>query len=62
MLSENPVSENEHYILMYYQSGVHTWNSKVSYFKYTNGVYTLGYTTTSVDNIKRTFRSSYTEN
>lgn len=48
---ENNVSENEHYILMFYQSGVHTWNDKDTYFNYTNGEYVLDYMTTSAENI-----------
>ena len=47
----NDVSEDEHYILMFYQSGVHTWNDKDTYFNYSNGEYTLDYTTTSAENI-----------
>lgn len=48
---EHQVSENEHYILMFYQSGVHTWNDKDTFFNYTNGEYVLDYKTTSSNNI-----------
>lgn len=47
----NDVGENEHYLLLFYQSGVHTWNDKDTYFKYSNGEYTLDYTSTSSENI-----------
>lgn len=47
----NNVGENEHYILMFYQSGIHTWNDKDTYFNYSNGEYTLDYTSTSSENI-----------
>ncbi len=48
---EHNVNENEHYLLLFYQSGVHGWDNKDTYFGYTNNTYTLDYTTVSAENI-----------
>lgn len=48
---EQNVEENKHYLLLFYQSGVHGWDNKDMYFNYESNTYTLDYTTVSANNI-----------
>ena len=50
-VDEKDVAENQHYALLFYQSGIHDWSNIDKFFTYSNGAYTLNYTTTSANNI-----------